>query len=189
LEKELTQDELAEIWAKRAYALAEPPPLEATGQTLDLLVFLLNDEQYGLEVAHVREIYPLDQLTPVPRTPNFVAGIFSARGRLISVIDLRVFLGLSTLSSLSPHEWREQGKVTQAKVIVVAAADLEVGLLADEVADVITIFKDELEPALTTQMGSQAEFSQGIAPGMLVVLNLNSLLGDKRLIIHEGDKI
>jgi purine-binding chemotaxis protein CheW len=188
-EQELSQDELAEIWARRAYALAEPPQAETTGQTLDLLVFLLNGEQYGLEVAHVREIYPLEQLTPVPRTPDFVAGIFSARGRLISVIDLRAFLGLPSLSLSSRHERREQGGVNPTKIIVVAAADLEVGLLADEVEDMLTIFKDDLEPALTTQIGSQAEFVQGIAPGMLVVLNLNALLNDKRLIIHEGDKI
>lgn len=185
MEEELSQDELAEIWARRAYVLAEPPPVETIGQTLDLLVFRLNGEQYGLEVTHVREIYPLEQLTPVPRTPDFVAGIFSARGRLISVIDLRAFLGLPNPLASSPQARREQ----QTKIIVVAAADLEIGLLADEVTDVITIFKDDLEPALTTQLGSQTEFIQGIAPGMRVVLNLNNLLTNKRLIVHEGDKL
>lgn len=170
--------------------------MEAIGQTLDLLVFLLNGERYGLEVAHVREIYPLEQLTPVPRTPNFVAGVFSARGRLISVIDLRAFLalppsglGLPILSSTSLPELQGSGRASQTKIVVVATADLEIGLLADEVADVLTIFKDELEPMLTTQLGGHAEFAQGIAPGMLLVLNLNNLLSDKRLIVHEGDRI
>jgi purine-binding chemotaxis protein CheW len=185
VEEELNQDELAEIWARRAYALAEPPPVETNSQTLDVLVFLLNGERYGLEMVHVREIYPLEQLTPIPRTPDFVAGIFSARGRLISVIDLCAFLGLPTPPSLPPAN----GTGRQTKIIVVATADLEVGLLADEVADVMTLFKDELEPVLTTQMGSHAEFAQGIAPGMLVVLNLNALLNNKRLIVHEGDKL
>jgi chemotaxis signal transduction protein len=105
------------------------------------------------------------------------------------VIDLRAFLGLPNLSPASPRERWEQRGANQAKVIVVATPDLEVGLLADEVVDVITLFRDELEPALTTQMGSHAEFVQGITPGMLVVLNLNNLLSDKRLIVHEGDKI
>lgn len=188
-EEELNSDELAEIWARRAYTLAEPPSAEITSQTLDLLVFLLSGEQYGLEVTYVREIYPLEQLTPVPRTPDFVVGVFSARGRLISIIDLRAFLGLPTLSLSSPRERREQGGANQTKIIVVATDDLEVGLLANEVTDVLTIFKDDLEPALTTQIGSHAEFVQGIAPGMLVALNLKALLSDKRLIIHEGDKI
>jgi purine-binding chemotaxis protein CheW len=170
----LDPEELAEIWIRRAYELAEPPPAETTGDTLDLLVFLLNDERYGLEVTNVREIHPLEQITPVPRTPDFVVGVFSARGRLISVVDLRAFFGLPRLT-LSD----------ESKIIVTAAGDLEVGLLADEVVDVQPIFRDELEPALTTQIGSRADFTQGIAPGMLVVLDLENLLRDKRLIVQE----
>ena len=170
----LSQEELQEIWAKRAYALAETPTVEATGQTLDLLVFLLNNEHYGLEVIHVREIYPLQQITVVPRTPDFVVGVFSARGRLISIVDLRAFFGLSTLT-LSDD----------SKVIVVAIGDVEVGFLTDNVVEVLSIFKDDLEPPLASQLGSHADFAQGIAPGMLVVLDLKTLLQDKRLIIQE----
>ena len=179
-EKELSPAELAEIWARRAYNLAEPPPAEASGQTLDLLVFRLGGERYGLEVAHVREIYPLEQLTRVPRTPNFVVGIFSARGRLISVIDLRLFLGLPS----SLDEGRK-GRASETKIIVVATDDLEVGLLADDVSEVLTVFKDELEPALTSQMGNRTESTLGLAPGMLDALNLKELLSDKRLIVSE----
>ena len=179
-EKALNPAELEEIWARRAYNLAEPPPAEATGQTLDLLVFRLSGERYGLEVAHVREIYPLEQLTRVPRTPNFVVGIFSARGRLISVIDLRLFLGLPA----APDNGRKGG-TNEAKIIVVATDDLEVGLLADDVSEVLTVFKDELEPALSSQMGNRTESTLGIAPGMLVALNLKGLLSDKRLIVSE----
>lgn len=173
-EANLSQEELQKIWAKRAYALAETPTIEATGQTLDLLVFLLNNERYGLEVIHVREIYPLQQITVVPRTPDFVVGVFSARGRLISIVDLRAFFGLPTLT-LSDA----------SKVIVVAIGDVEVGLLTDNVVEVLSIFKDDLEPPLASQLGSHADFAQGIAPGMLVVLDLKTLLQDKRLIIQE----
>jgi purine-binding chemotaxis protein CheW len=180
VEEDCNPAKLAEIWARRAYNLAEPPPVETTGQTLEVLVCLLSGERYGLEVTHVREIYPLGHLTPVPRTPDFVVGVFSARGRLISVIDLRIFLGLPTSSV---NEGSKGG--AESKIVVVTSEDLEVGLLTDEVADVLTIFKDNLEPALTSQVSSRAEFTQGIAPGMLVVLNLTALLSDKRLIGHE----
>lgn len=183
--EELSQAELAAVWARRAYALAEAPPAEPDGQSLDLLVFRLGEEQYGFEVTYAREIYPLEQITPVPRTPDFVAGVFSARGRLISVIELRAFLGLPTPPSLQPVNGAGRGGATQTRIIVVATADLEVGLLVDEVEDVLTIFKAELEPALATHMGSRAEFVQGIAPGMLVVLNLEALLSDKQLIVHR----
>ena len=177
VDSQISQTELDEIWAKRAYALAEPPPREADGDVLHLLVFLLNDERYGIEVNQVREIHPIGQITPVPRTPDYVVGIFSARGRLISLIDLRRFLGLAS-----------RGLTDQSKIIVVSSEgsdSLEIGLLSDEVADVLTIFETDLEPALTTQSLGRAEFIRGITADMLVVLNIQTLLHDERLIINE----
>jgi purine-binding chemotaxis protein CheW len=180
-EQELDPALLAEIWTRRAYDLAEEPPSEVKGDTLNLLVFNLGGEQYGIEVANVREIYPLEQLTPVPRTPDFVAGVFSARGRILSVIDLRAFLGLPTTSNNAE---------SQTKIMVVTNTDptsdnMDVGVLADEVVDVVTIFRDELEPPLSTQAGVHADYIYGLTTDLLVVLNLNALLSDKRLIVHE----
>lgn len=179
----LSSTELAEIWARRAYELAQEPPAPATGQTIDLLVFWLGKERYGIEVTNIREIYPLEQLTPVPRTPNFVAGVFSARGRILSVVDLCAFFDLPAI-----------GLSDQTKIIVAANTEprstpggqiLEVGILADEVADVITIFKEDIQPPLTTHTGVRAEYIQGITADLLVVLNLGALLSDKRLIVQE----
>ena len=165
---------MAEILERRAHALAEPPSTKVKGQTLYLLTFLLNGERYGLEISYVREIYPLQQLTPVPRTPGFVAGLFSARGRLISVLDLHAFLGLPNLTITD-----------ESKIIVIADDDMEIGLLADEVTDVYTIFKEKIEPPLTTHTESRAEYIHGLTADMLVVLNLKRLLNEKRLIVQE----
>lgn len=177
----LSSAELAEIWARRAHALAEEPRDEAKGQTVALLVFWLGNERYGLEVTSVCEIHPLQQMTSVPRTPNFVAGVFSARGRILSVIDLRAFFGLSAID-LSD----------QTKIIVVAnndptseTAHMEVGILADAVDDVITVLIEDIEPPLTTHRGVQAECLQGITADMLTVLDLNALLNDRHLVVYE----
>jgi purine-binding chemotaxis protein CheW len=187
-EDTLSPAALAEIWARRAYELAQEPPEESAGKTLDLLVFWLGKERYGFEVTNVREIYPLEQLTPVPRTPGFVAGVFSARGRILSVIDLAAFFEL-------PRPARVKGEASPAKIIVVANDDasgkraagpmVEVGILADEVADVVTIFKQDIQPPLAAHSGVRAEYIQGLTADLLVVLNLNTLLSDKRLIIQE----
>jgi len=181
----LDSEELTEVWARRAYELAKEPPAPVTGRTLDLLVFWLGKERYGVPVSYIREIYPLEQLTPVPRTPSFVAGVFSARGRILSVIDLSAFFELPAIKQLA-----------QTKIIVVADSDLsvgnaqrnnvlEVGILADEVADVVTIFKEDIQPPLTTHTGLRAEYIQGITSDLLVVLNLDALLSDDQLIIQE----
>jgi purine-binding chemotaxis protein CheW len=161
--------------------LAEEPLALATSETVDLLLFRLGGERYGLEVTGVREIYPLERLTPVPRTPPFVAGVFSARGRILSVIDLRAFFGLPAV-----------GLSDQTKIMVVAPTDLtselaalEVGLLADEVIDVMTLRQEDIEPPLTASGGNRADYIQGITADLLVVLNLKTLLNDQRLIVHE----
>lgn len=188
-EELLSPIELAEIWARRAHALAQEPPEEAKGQTMALLVFRLNGERYGIDVTNVREIYPLEQLTPVPRTPAFVAGVFSARGRILSVIDLRTFLGLPAPSA---PNGRRQADVDQTKIIVVTNTDstsdtaqMEIGILADEVTDVCTVFTEEIEPPLTTQAGIRANHIRGVTADLLVVLDLNALLSDKQLIIKD----
>lgn len=175
-EAEVNPAYLAEVWAKRAYTLAEPPVSEDSVETLDLLVFLLNGERYGVEVQYVREIYPLQQITPVPRTPDFVIGVYSARGQLISVINFRAFVGLTAV-----------GINDDSKIIVMhdPTGTMEIGFLADNVEDVTTIVKDEIEPALVTQLGQRARFIQGVAPGMLIVLNMQILLNDPALLVQE----
>ncbi|MFN8453561.1 MAG: chemotaxis protein CheW [Anaerolineae bacterium] len=172
---------LAAILTKRAQNLATVPPEPPTGQTLNLLVFQLGQERYGIDVQHVREIYPRQPLTPVPRTPDFVAGIFSARGRILSVVNLKQFLGLPSAQS------RESD---QDKIIVVAntnsttdMAQMEVGFLVDEVTDLVTIFEDEVGLSLATHTG--ANYVRGITADLLVVLDLSVLLSDERLVVYE----
>lgn len=173
----LSATELAEIWERRAHQLAQEPVKEAVGETIDLLVFRLNDERYGIEVANIREIYPLERLTPVPRTPNFVVGVFSARGRILSVIDLQAFLGLPSLD----HN-------NQAKIIVVTNTDMdnfEVGILTDEVEDVVTLFENDIHSALPTNKDTSANYVKGVTSDLLELLDLNTLLKDKRLIVND----
>jgi purine-binding chemotaxis protein CheW len=167
---------LAEIWEQRAQLYATPLPVEATGRKRDLLVFSLHGERYGIEVGYVRAIYPLQKFTSVPRTPDFVIGVFSARGRLISIIDLWAFFGLGNIR-LSD----------ETKIVVVCdeTTGMEVGVVANEVEDVLTVYEEDMAPALATQIHALAEFTQGIAPGMLTVLDVDALLNNGQLIVNQ----
>ena len=184
----LSPAQLAEIWSRRAQILAEPPPVEAQGQQVNLLVFRLGQERYAIEVANVLEIYPLESITPVPRTPDFVAGVFNARGRILSVIDLSIFFNLLTPSG---QNLRSEGD-NEAKIIVVTNAKqssqssaMVLGVLADGAEEVITIFTEDIAPPLATHTGPQAVCQQGITLDMIVVLDLKALFNDTRLVIQE----
>lgn len=170
--------EFEDILARRAASLAVKPTPPKTGQSIEILIFQLGREYYGLEVKYVREIHALLTLTAVPRTPDFVAGVFNARGRILSAVDVKQFLGLGVVQ-----------RTEQTKIIIVTdsatQSTLEIGLLADMVVDLVSVFKEKIEPPLPTQAAPQIEFIQGITHDGIVVLNLQNLLSDKRLIIHE----
>lgn len=173
----LTSAELQAIWAERAEKLARLPETEIIGKTIDLLIFRLGEEQYGVEVPNVKEIHPFETLTPVPHTPAFFLGVFSARGRILSVIDLLSFLGFA------PGDYTENGKI-----IVVNDQDnqtFELGILVTDTEEVRTIYRDEIDTSIITQ-NSDTNYTQGVTKDLIEVLNLNMLLRDKRLIINQG---
>ncbi|MBN2002020.1 MAG: chemotaxis protein CheW [Anaerolineae bacterium] len=185
-----------QIWAKRALRLAQAPGEEDQGIHTPLVLIRLGVEIYALDARYVFEIRPAEQVTPVPRTPAWVAGIVNVRGRIVSVIDLRQYLGLPTPQA--PEEKHAQ------YLLVVETATMELALLADEVLAVESVPESRIQEAGDTMVLSiSPDYVRGIVknrtahePGnalhaeplhgaLWVILNLPALLGDKKLIIQE----
>lgn len=172
-EKEISAEKIQKILQMRANALARVNKEEST-ETTQLVVFSLSNEKYGIATHQVREVQPLRQISPVPCTPDFVIGVINIRGAIYSVIDIREFLGAP------------DNKLTEStKVILVKAADLEVGIMADDVLGEISIPLHQIKPPLATRGGYKEEYVQGVTREMLSILNLDALLRDERIIIHE----
>lgn len=144
------------------------------GTVLELVEFHLAQERYAVEAVHVREVYPLRQLTPVPCTPAFVLGIINIRGRIISVVDLKTFFDLPG---------RSLGDLNKA--IILRSAEMEMGILADRVAGTLRLAPEQLQPALPTLTGIREDYLKGIGPGQLVVLDAARILADKKLVVQE----
>jgi purine-binding chemotaxis protein CheW len=159
---------------ERAAALARPPPAPATGTTLEVLEFRLATERYALESRYVENVYPLRDLTPLPCTPAFILGVVNIHGRILPVIDLKKFFGLP-----------EHGLTDLHRVIVIHGNDLELGLLADVIVSVRGIPAESLQPSLPTLTGIRADYLKGIGADRLVVLDLERILADPRIIVHE----
>ena len=62
------------------------------------LTFRLGEEEYGVAILRVREIIGLIDITPLPRTPEFVKGVINLRGKIIPVIELRTKFGLAPVA-------------------------------------------------------------------------------------------
>lgn len=171
---EPTPDEKKAILRKRAKLLARQPLQEKTGGGLDVLEFLLSYETYAIEMRWVAETYPLKDLTPLPCTPLFVAGIINVRGRILSVIDIRKFFDLP-----------EKGLADLNKVIIVHNEEMEFGILADEILGTRTIPLSEVQPPLPTLTGIREEYLKGVTRERTAILDGSKLLADRNLIVHE----
>ena len=169
------QNENREVLRARARALAREPATRQTAiATLEVIEFGLALERYAIEAAYVREVHPLEDLTPLPGTPPFVAGIVNVRGRILPVIDLRKFFDLP-----------EPGIADAHKILLVHTAEMELGILADTVAGVVSIPLDTMQSSLPTLTGLREEYLKGVTAERLVILDVARILLDPRIIVHE----
>lgn len=164
-----------EILRARARALAHTDaPAPDLGAMLDLLEFRLAQERYAIENQHVHEVCPFKELTPLPCTPAFIRGIVNVRGRIVPVLDLKRFFGLP-----------EKGLTDLHRIILVRRADLELGILADDITGLRTIPASGAQPAPPTLAGIRGDYLKGVTADRLIVLDLVHILGDPGIIVNE----
>lgn len=168
-------EEVKRILRGRAQALAKPlAEVRTPAEALDLLVFSLPGERYGIETSHVLEVICLRELTPVPCTPPVILGVVNHRGCILPVLDLR---GLFKLPG--------QGITEGGRVVAVEAGGMTFGIFADAVAETILVAAHEIAlPPMTLSTGRQA-FIRGITGEMIAVLDLEALVRDPRIVVNE----
>lgn len=128
------------------------PPRE--GAQREYLAFGLGDENYALPLSSVREIMTVQPLTEVPRAPRTVLGIFSVRGGVTTLIDMRRRLGLP-----------EAELTSRARVLLVDGGAELIGLLVDRVDQVYRLIAEEIEAASAIG-GDLSEYVTGVGrPG------------------------
>ena len=167
-------DETGRILRERALALAaESGRPQTPDQSIEVVEFLLAHERYAVETSHVREVYPLENLTPLPCTPAFVLGIVNLRGEIVSVIDLRKFFDLP-----------QTGLPDLNKVIVLESGNMVFGILADAILGVRRIALAGIQPSLPTLTGIREKYLKGITPERTVVLDAGKLLADGEIVVQ-----
>lgn len=171
----MANPEVERLLRARAQALARvPEPAQAQNTLLELLEFRLASERYALETRHVLEVQTLRELTPLPCTPSFLLGVVNVRSRVLPVLDIKKFFGLP-----------EQGLTDLHRIILVRGHDLELGLLADVIVGVRKVRVESLQPTLATLTGIHADYLKGIDAERLVVLDLDRILSDPKIIVHD----
>jgi purine-binding chemotaxis protein CheW len=136
-----------------------------------LVVFELANEHYGVDISAVESIIKMQAITVVPHAPEFVEGVTNLRGKVLPVIDLRKRFYLTATD-------RSADKKASTRIIVVAIGKTEVGMVVDDVSEVLTISDEAIEPPPPMVMTINSTFITGIAK-----------LGDKLVIMLDLSKV
>jgi len=141
---------------------------EEEEEQLQLLTFKLAGEEYALNIMDIKEIIRPKEATEVPRTPDYILGIFSLRGTIIPVFDVNLRLGLPR---------GERG--SQNRIVVVKSRENFFGLHVDSVVQVLDIPLSRIEPPPEILGGVEGEFLRGIGridDRLIILLNLGRVL-------------
>lgn len=158
----------------RQWACAEQA--EAAQDQLEVLTFSLSNELYAIGSEHVAQVLPLHQYTPLPGTPAYVLGIVNVRGRIVSVLDLRVLFELPI-----------GGLAERSFLLVLHSAQMEFGLLIERVLGVAQIHREALQSGPANLSGVRANYLLGVTSEQCTVLDGARLLGDPNLRVLADD--
>ncbi|ACO03989.1 MAG TPA: chemotaxis protein CheW [Persephonella sp.] len=143
-----------------------------------LITFRLNQELIGVNIQDVIKITKDIEITPVPKTKDYILGVMNLRGNIIPVVTLKKKFNL-------PEKSEEDSK----KTIVVVETELgHIGILVDKVEGAININPDEIQPAPMNAIGIDPEFIDGVImisgekeKELLTLLNIKKIFKKENL--------
>ena len=107
---------------------------EKQAELIQLVVFQLGDEEFGVNIHKVKEIVRLIPITPIPRAAKFIEGVVNLRGQILAVMDLSKRLEISS----KPRSER-------TRIVVIEVEENVVGMIVDEVSEVLSIPRSNIE--------------------------------------------
>jgi purine-binding chemotaxis protein CheW len=137
------------------------------GET-DYVTMYVGDMLLGIDIAVADEINRHVDVTPVPHAPKFVRGVLNLRGEVVTVVDLRMILGLPPTEGSSG-----------ARTVIVRSEGEQIGLRVDRVADVVRAKSDQIAAVPPNLNGLDGRFFKGVfqlASELLVVLDIQVAL-------------
>jgi purine-binding chemotaxis protein CheW len=146
-------------------------------ENFQFISFLVDKEWYGIEIIKVKEIIKVPQITYLPSTPNFIAGICNLRGNILTVINIKRIFGLS-----------DTPLTAESRVVVVESGKITLGFLVDSVSEVIELPKTAIDDPLVTLEGEKGEYIVGetkIEDKLVAILDADKLIVSQCILSSE----
>ncbi|HYF91570.1 MAG TPA: chemotaxis protein CheW [Symbiobacteriaceae bacterium] len=170
LDVEDSPDKTRQILRERARELARPLGGETESPRIEVLVVTIGAQRIGIATEQVVTALPGGELTRVPCTPEFIAGVMSHRGRILTVLDLRSLLGM-------------EGPGTEAacQVVAVTGAGMTFGILVGGVEGISQIGLD----TLALLQSDRLPCLRGMTAEQVALLDLDAMASDQRVIVND----
>ena len=153
------------------------------GELVQLVSFMLAEEEYGVEVLKVREIIRMPTITKMPNVLQYVEGIINLRGKVIPIISMRKRFGLM-----------EDENSSRTRIIIMDVAGGLIGFIVDGVSEVIRIHSSEIQPPPTMVLsgGIGQEFITGVfnhAERLLIIMDVDRMFSNDELDSFGGAEV
>jgi len=135
-----------------------------------IVSFVLGEEEFGIDIMKIDSIVEFGKITKIPESADYVEGIMNIRGNVVPIINLRKKFLMEDL---------EEERKKRAKVVVINIGDKQVGLLVDDVKEVLTISDEQLEEPPAEVGGVGKRYILGIAKigeSMMIILDIDKIL-------------
>ncbi len=149
-------------------------------QDNQFVIFTLGCENYAVSAMQVREIICLPPVTRVPELPEFLKGVINLRGTILPVLDLKMKFGMPA----TPY-------LPKTCVIIISLEERLLGMIVDEVNDVIDLAGEQI--AATPSFGEEinAEYISGLGKRgeeLVIILDLHKIMHHNDIVLlHETD--
>ena len=143
-----------------------------TNQVIQYIVVNIGEEQYGVDIGYIDNIVRMQSITRVPKVPSYLKGVINLRGVIVPVMSLRLKMGLSE---------DEIGRDTRI-IILKVESEGSIGVLVDEVKEVIKLSEDQIES--TTPEGGTPEARKFVSAvgkngdQLISILDINAVFAD-----------
>lgn len=143
------------------------------------LMFLLDDEYYGIPILKVNEIIGLMEITKIPRSPSYMKGVINLRGKIIPIMDLRLKF------QMPERAYDEQTCIVITEIAAEKGQKDISGIIIDKVAEVVNISGADIQPPPKYGQEEDSKFLTGIGKvkeKVVMLLDIETIINRQEMI-------
>ncbi|MDD5717791.1 MAG: chemotaxis protein CheW [Sulfuricurvum sp.] len=160
----------------KARAIEAANIIERFEQTngINVVVFMLGKDLYAIEAEVIQDVHTYSKPTTLPHLPPYLEGILHIRGRFVSIVNLKRFLGVEAT--------RDEPART---ILLLNDGVMECGVSVDEVIEQSALDQDKIRPLPSGFNLPKPDLIRGITEGGMSVLSGKNLLADPDMTIYQ----